>query len=255
MLLALLDDERSWLRSGIWLGLALSKYSLSLPLFIYFLLRGRYKTLAVGVLAQAAGVFVLSLITHRAPIAILWEYLEILQVHTSLPGIHLGSLFPDAPLAGWGAVAVMTACVAAALVVWLRKHPPRHQEKSWFSKISGNHIFTALVLWTLLAAYHRAYDTFVAILFIALIVYGLNHGHAWQISPRQLRSLAWLTALAYIPLSLPARGISFVTGSLDSQRLSRWLDFQGGLLTLTLLALLAITLWLLFRITDPEVEA
>jgi hypothetical protein len=148
----------------------------------------------------------------------------------------------------------MTAAVAAALVVWLRRHPHRQQEKRWFSSLSGNHIFTALVLWTLLAAYHRAYDSFVAILFIALIVYGLKHGRTWQISPRQLRSLAWLTALAYIPLSLPARGISFLTGSLDNQSLSRWLDFQGGLLTLTLLALLAITLWLLFQLNDPEVE-
>jgi hypothetical protein len=252
MLLALLSMRRSWLEAGVWLGLALSKYSLSLPVFIYFIVKKQYRAAVTGLVVQALASALLGALTHTSPAVIVYEYLQILGVHTNLPGIQLGSLFPGPPFVGIAATVAMTLIVFMALLVWLRRFSSRLVLDAWLEQFSGNHLMAALMLWTLLVAYHRAYDSFVAILFFAMVIYGLSGDVRWRLISSQKKALAIGSVLAYVPLSLPARGITFIARAIPDESLARWLDFQGALLTLTLLGLLAATLWLLYRITMVE---
>ena len=253
MLLALLSLRRSWLAAGVWLGLALSKYSLSLPVFIYFIVKKQYRAAVTGLLVQALAAVLLSVLTRTSPVVIVYEYLQILGVHTNLPGIQLGSLYPGSPFLGIAATAGMTLVLFIALMVWFRRLSGRLVLDSWLEQFSGNHLMTALMLWTLLVAYHRAYDSFVAVLFFAMVIYGLSGDVGWRLTSSQRKALAFSSVLAYIPLSLPARGITFIARALPDESLVRWLDFQGALLTLTLLVMLAATLWLLYHIDLYEI--
>ncbi len=291
MLLALLSGRKSWLSGGIWLGLALSKYSLALPVFVYFLLKREYRLLITALVVQLLGAVLVGMIGQGSPIAVIGEYVEILKVHTGLPGIHLASLFPDSALAGLLASAVMTLAVAVGLFSQLRRQ--KAGDSALSEKVAAlpqddiqgivrtkndaedaalvqediqstdllqkdtidvpgqfadYHILTALTLWTLLVGYHRAYDSLVAIFFFALVIFGLTRADTWQVKSWQRVALAIGSALAYLPLSLPARGITVISGALPDSSLAIWLDFQGGLLTLTLLVLLAAALWLLGRV-------
>jgi len=197
-------------------------------------------------------VLLLAGLTRTSPLAIPIEYWQILSLHVGLPGIHLGSLFPGSPAIGILLATAMTIAAAAALIIWYRRSVVMLRGSRWLEVFSDDHLLSALFLWTLLVAYHRAYDSFIAILFFALVVYGLNSRHAWQLSERGRKAVAIFTVLAYIPLSLPARGITFFAQAIPSESLLHWLDFQGGLLTLTLLALLAAILWLLYKISFRE---
>ncbi len=250
MLLALISIRRSWFAAGVWLGLALSKYSLSLPVFIYFIIRKKYLAAITSLLVQAIAAALLGILTRTSPFTVFYEYIQILGVHTGLPGIQIGSLFPDSPNASIAAAAMMTFAVFVILFIWLRRHTGVSAPNSWFEQFSGYHIVTALVVWTLLVAYHRAYDSFIAILYFALVIYGLSNRVSWRLSSLQRRVFTIGTVLAYIPLSLPARGITWINRAIPNETLAGWLDFQGKLLTLTLLLILAVILWLLNKI-DP----
>jgi len=173
MMLALVSMRRSWLVSGLWLGLALSKYSLSLPVFIFFIIKKQYRAALTALLVQALAVLLLAALTHTSPLAIPFEYWQILRVHTSLPGIHLASLFTGSPTAGFlAAIAVTAAALRLSCLVPAsqRRDPGKH----WLEQFSDNHLLSVLLLWTLLVAYHRAYDSFIAIVFFAMMVYGLS---------------------------------------------------------------------------------
>ncbi len=60
MLITLLSMERSWFGSGLSLGVALSKYSLSLPVFLFLIYKKKFEALLVTIGVQILG----SLRTH-----------------------------------------------------------------------------------------------------------------------------------------------------------------------------------------------
>jgi hypothetical protein len=170
MLLAVISLRRSWLSAGIWLGLALSKYSLSFPVMIYFIIKKQYLAAFTALIVQLAAAALLAAWVGVSPLTIFGEYAGILRVHTGLPGIHLANLFLQEPVAGaaagTAAAILMTVVVAAVMFHWLRKDNALGDSNASLEQLANVHILPALTMWTLLVAYHRAYDSFVAILFL-----------------------------------------------------------------------------------------
>ncbi len=56
MMVALIFSKRAWYVSGLALGLALSKYSLSIPIFLFFLYQKNFKALLLAIAVQLTGV-------------------------------------------------------------------------------------------------------------------------------------------------------------------------------------------------------
>ncbi len=244
MLLAILAKERNWLPAGIAMGLALSKYSLALPLLLLFLMERKYRQIIVGLSIQVAAVVFLSAVTRQPIIQILVAYFRIFQFHTDQPGIQLASLLPAGSLASWVAVIILSLVVAGFLLFWLyKKKRVLSSEANPFVK---QVIFTILMMWALLVAYHRAYDTFVSILFISLTAEWLiKTGGSFQ---RQRWFLGILAGFAIVIMTLPARGISVIEQRTTSGFTAIWLRLQSSSITITLIAILVCSIWILYRL-------
>jgi hypothetical protein len=249
MLVTLIAMHKNGLLAGLALGLALSKYSLSLPVFIFLLLKRKFRIAFIAAAVQVFGIFILYLITQASPYQILEGYIQILRIHTGLPGIHLSTLFPDQNLLSLLATILLTVMVAIFLLIGRIKigAHAEHGLTSHGIQLEDLITVTILILWTLLVAYHRAYDTFLAILFIALIIYILAKPQIWQLTTIE-RTFLTISLLIYIVIMcLPARGISMLGVAVDNNFVTTWLDFQGRGLTLMLLFMLASAIWMLFR--------
>jgi SAM-dependent methyltransferase len=251
MLAAWLMASRNWLWAGIALGMALSKYSLGLPFFILFLLQKQYRLLAVALLFQAAGLLLLSLITNQPAVVIVQAQIQIFQIHAGLSGIHLGSLFQSPILSLISSISVSLIAIIS-IFIWFRKRSGRMGSRGIIhpSGIYGWHLASILVLWTLLVAYHRAYDTLLAAPVLALLLYGLAQGHIWAISRRQLSLLAVAGIAFYIVLTLPASSVAVLARWVSPELLAVWMNLHTVSITFALLGMLVIIVWLMTRI-DP----
>jgi hypothetical protein len=249
MLVTLIAMNKNGLLAGLALGIALSKYSLSLPIFIFLLLKKKFRIAFIAAGVQILGVFILWLITQASPFQILQGYIQILRIHTGLPGIHLATLFPDQTFLALLMTILMTVMVAIFLLKGRVKKGVLAEQGVMSQDIQLVDLVTVsiLILWTVLVAYHRAYDTFLAILFIALIIYILAGPQKWQLAKLERNFLTISLWFYIVIMCLPARGISMLGVAVDNDFVTTWLDFQGRGLTLTLLFMLASAIWMLFR--------
>jgi hypothetical protein len=255
MLLSLLWMDRRWPAAGIVCGIALSKYSIGLPLMVLFPVLRKSRLLAVAGLTQLAAIVGMFLLTSDSPLRIVEEYVRIFQEHVDSPGIHVATLMPGS--AAWAVVApiALTALTFGAMSCWLLL-PGRAKAISrgdaW-SKFAVLHVFTITMLWTLLVAYHRAYDTFVVVLYFAIVFHGLYRPSPWALSPRQHQALLVATAVGVAVMSLPANGISILGDRLFQDTwLTPWLNIQDRAFTVMPLLMLAGTIWLLFKLPAPR---
>lgn len=231
MLLALLTLPQNPALPGTFLGIALAKYSLALPLFLYLLYKRRYKVIGVGLIWQGVALLLVAWLGRVSPLSIAGNYVRLFLHHTGLPGIHLTSLFPESTILRATAVILLTIAVG-----WVLFRQYRIDQKA--NRILVDfYIFTILVLWTLLVAYHRAYDTAVIILFIALSVYELTHNN---INPIQKKVLMVFLGIFIIVLSIPSSLMAFV---LPAGLMPAWYQLVSAATTITLLAALLISTW------------
>ncbi len=231
MLLALLTADKKWWLSGLFLGIALAKYSLALPLFLFLLYKRRYAVVVVGLLVQGGALLLLSLLGGSPPWVIMGNYGRLLLHHTGFPGIHLASLFPQSTGLAFTAVSLMTIIVGGITFQQYRRQVAEKKPLLDF------YLFTILMLWTLLVAYHRVYDTAVFILFITLTVYELTDN---TLSQRQKTSWALLFSLFLLILSFPASVIGLV---LPADLMPTWYQLASAAMTLALLGALLLALW------------
>jgi hypothetical protein len=134
LLMLALKITSPWL-AGLVLGIALSKYSVAIPVAIVFLFRRDWIALAVAALVQFAGAVALSLWTGSTLLSILTEYLAIARMHAPQAGYQFQS-------------PVVDAVIAAALlaIAWWRFARRRYQ------------VLAFLCAGSLLVVYHRVYD-------------------------------------------------------------------------------------------------
>ncbi len=239
MLASLVIADKSPWASGIALGFALSKYSLSLPVMLLFIIERRWKSIATSATVQIAGLLAVSAISGQSPMAILSAYKEIMLIHTSMPGIHLANLFAPGSLTGSTAPILLSVGVFSALLAaGLRKTPSGFSINADFYTQNNRLVFDILLLWTLLVAYHRAYDSFIV---LSVLV------NAWRClrPPAQNEhAVVWRRlGIAGVLIStgvliLPASGLHNLLGTLGSITPGAWLQMHNALITWLLLGLL-----------------
>ncbi len=154
--------------SGIFLGIALSKYSLTFPGALYFLYKRWYRGLVVSGVVQCIGILVIALIGRTTPITVVDEYVQIMLKHVELPGMHLSasllaSLGPYASAIQW----FLTLGLVLTLLYWYYTHRPLDQDDGLAVPIL---LLIITMQWNLLIFYHRRYDHVAEILFLVVIM-------------------------------------------------------------------------------------
>ena len=241
MLLTLLTAKKHWMIAGLALGVALSKYSLALPILLFLLFKRKYRAAALSLAVQAAGVLLLTVLTGASPVQVLAEYVQMLSLHANYPGIHLASLLPPASPLGVPLALGFSVLVLGLAGFWAAF---RYPNLSLADKDLGEmHILTCLVLWTLLVAYHREYDTFLFIFFICLVTYGLSR---WRLSERVKNGLSVLLIFFVLWMSRPgAVTLSFLPAVLAQQ----WVQVSANFATLILILISGITIALMYALS------
>ena len=238
--------------AGILLGIALSKYSLSIGFFLYLLLFERnYRSTLTALAVQTLGLLGLSMMSGTAVVDIIREYLFMLLHHSQMEGIHVASLFPSKPWEFQIAI-ILTLAVSLPLLLW-HNRSKEHILNKQLSPTHRHHLLTVLSLWALLVGYHRAYDAVLYILFISLGLQLYQSPGTWRLTLRNRNILLVFLAVTTIFFMLPAGSIirDFLPGRIGSA----WILFSVRMTTLILSAALAITLFLLFRLRGNHTMA
>lgn len=250
ILCTLLLEPKDWFLAGISFGFALSKFNLTLPLLLFLLFERKYKIIILAAIVQFSGILGLWIITGTSPLLIVQEYVQILQVvASSLAGIQLSSLLP--PGSAW----IIPVNLIFSLVIWAPNLMWILQNRPSFKSNKINavkfHILVILFLWSTLISYHMSYDATIYILFISLLIFGLQN-QIWDISKKEKIILIPLFILCIIFMELPGN-ITFLF--LPDRINHLWLTFMDKAITITLLISTFISLWLLFRVKKDGLSA
>ncbi len=238
--LLLRRTHRVW--SGILLGLSLSKYSLSLGaalVLVWENRRANWLILGIAGLVQIGGLLLMSLFTADAPWTLLRDYVDVLRVFAdSAHGYQLALLFPSGSALQVVAPLLLTISVFAFLI-WQRVSRPWPPEVFGLARYE---VFTILVLWTLLVAYHGIYDLAVAILVVPLGLLLCYQPDVWALSTR---SRNWLRGLGLLALGLLMLPGTIVETVLPAELVAAWLLLFDRAIVLAILLLLLLLMWLL----------
>jgi hypothetical protein len=241
MLIALIFSKRAWVIAGLALGLALSKYSLSIPIFLFFLYQKKFEILLLAVAVQVSGVIGIAALSGGTPVKIISENIMLFFRLFDQPGVHLSRWFEFISNNHFMTIIpslVMTALVFSPVLLWLQRIPPGTVEQR---EIHDFHLLTILFLWTILVAYHRLYDTLILIFFVILVFKGLARPGTWELSHRGRNALlAFMVIFIPLILILPAR----IVDLLLPFYYGRVSDF---ITTILLVIMLAISMFLLWR--------
>lgn len=243
MLLAI-STNKDWL-GGIALGIALSKYSLSLSAVILLMLEKRYCKIVGGLLLQVLGLLLLGFITSEPLGNILKAYLVIAQSHLGQPGVHIAATFSRG-WSGWLLTFLLSAVVIGAIYFYLSKakYSPSLLARPLLRPI----MFNILMLWILLVTYHRAYDTLVTITFISLGAELLLTAN--NLSRTRQGALAIAMGGIVVALLLPAKGAERIIPEIAFLFTATWSRLHNLVVTLSLLSALLISIWALYH-PDP----
>ena len=239
MLAAILVRKRSWLLSGVLLGVAVSKYSLALPAALWLLIDRRYLVLVTALAVQVAGLFLISSLGSYTPFETVAVYVKLMLVHVGAEGIHIAYMFApqyhmlaNLLVAGGSLILLWQLCRW-----WWRTRPVEDADALPF--------LTVVSLWTLLAAYHRSYDVVLVGFFLVLGTAMVWHA---RLPVRQARALVAFMAVAMVVLGT-------VRGIVPSGLYDQWLTpVEQGSTTLTLLAMLGVSMWFLEAGSYREAE-
>jgi hypothetical protein len=257
MMIALIFSKRAWYIAGLALGLALSKYSLSLPIFLFFLYQRNFKALVLAVTVQLAGIAGMAALSGGTPVTIVKENIMLFFRLFDQPGVHLSRWFEfisDNHFMTLIPSLLMTALIFIPMFLWLQRAPRGTVEQE---EIRDFHVLTILFIWTLLVAYHRMYDTLILIFFVILIFKGLARPGIWELSNRGRNALlAFMAVFIPLILILPAR----IVDLLLPFYYGRVGDFITTILLVAMLAISMILLWrylhnMRLKITQKETDS
>lgn len=244
MLGSLLLRERHPLWAGVLLGFALSKYSLAIAVVLFLVWEWRRRNLWILVTAaavQVGSLLVISWISRVPPWAIVVDYVDIFKLFLSAQhGLRLGMLFPNNAFLEIAIPLLLTVCVLG-LLAWLRL---RRTWPATTYELAGYEAFTALVLWSLLAAYHGIYDYATAITAAPLGLLLLQAPATWGLSGKQQMAALAAMGMGFAVLIMPGTAVeTFLPPDLAQS----WLWLFDRLLILAILTLLVTTVWLATR--------
>ena len=247
MLIALLFARRSWQIAGSALGVALSKYSLSLPVFLFFLYKRKFRLLLLAIAIQLFGLLGLSAIGRTSPVTIVMENIQLFSQLFDQPGIHLArffEIFTKNQLLTEIPVVIMTMLVFIPLFFWLRGLTSITEAGE---DVLDLHLLTILFAWTMLVAYHRLYDTLILLFFIVLVFKGLAYPNVWKLNPGNRTMLLAYLAIAPLIWILPARIV-------DKALPHYYGTNSDAVTTIFFLVMLALSMFLLRRFLQNNMQ-
>lgn len=169
MLLAVVLMPEHPLLAGICCGIALSKYSMGVTVWLLFLYKRRYFSALCAIGVQILGVIGLNLLTGSTFWNVISAYRDLLLLHVNLPGIHLqGGLLNGMPVVAWASVLLIT--LGLGFVVWRKQKlvglAPALQPLTNMDLL----LWCIAIVWSVLAFYHRLYDNVLILVPIVFMV-------------------------------------------------------------------------------------
>lgn len=229
--------------AGILLAIAVSKYTVGFPAFLYFFCRRWWRGLISCVVTHLLGILIIAAVGNASPLQVIRAYvlssLLVLRQATDY-SIHLLAL-------GWGIVGYLlvgsiTFAVIWALVIWYHKA----------SSLIRKDMLTALTLvgigslWSLLSLYHGRQDMVVAFIFIAIIVQRVGRDRVrglsnYRLTSMQAHLLYLITIFVFLAWSLPVYAFIGYTAY-------KWMY------AICNIGVLAVLVLLLFKIQLPVIQ-
>lgn len=238
MLLAITVAPLRPAMAGVLLGIALSKYSLTFPGFLYFLCQRWYRSALIAGGIQGLSLLIAAAISQTSPLTIAMEHISLMLKHTNMPGLHLWApIWQDLGSVIWIVLVVISVGLFLALARWNRIALSSSLSMAR-NPLASTVLLVVMMQWNLLALPHRRYDHVVGILFLALAALGgsLSPPRS-QLLVSQSMGLQILAGLAAGIWILP---LYYVLGE----------NLYLKAFSLTNLAAFAVAVWMLFRATS-----
>ncbi|MCR4907660.1 MAG: DUF2029 domain-containing protein [Lachnospiraceae bacterium] len=134
--------------AGVLLAFSMFKYTLTLPLALYFVFRRRFKELAITAVIHLTATFAAMRLTGRPFFYLLIEPLRVSMALSGEGSLDIGSII------GGGALSVALTFLLLLILLILSVRMTR---KDGAERL----LFTLLLLCSLVMTYHRSYDFFV----------------------------------------------------------------------------------------------
>lgn len=238
----LLWRKERWLLSGVCLGVALSKYSLALPVFLYALYKRRWRVALISFVVQFSGLLIVWGITGSDPMTIIKAYYAIAMEHAIMPGLHLqGVLKPETWLHQWSPLLISLIVFPLIWLGWKRQRSK--------SILHDTVVLVTLLIWGLLSTYHRIYDAVLIFPFITLMVVWWQNPTIWTV-PQPLRFT--IIGATIFGLILPILPSWQIRNAISWSFVSQLLTLIEQSVTILLLYMLCVLLLLCFIQTEQS---
>jgi hypothetical protein len=247
MLSALLFQHQGHrLAAGVVLGVALSKYSMALPLLVLFFLWKEYRIVLYAAAVQFAGLFLLALLSTTSPISIFLEYVNMAFLYVDSPGIHLANYLPKSVALNLFITLLGFVLMVIVYLVTTRREQRLAPDHQSFTPIFQISIF---LMTGLLMNYHRLYDCTMSILPMGLILLAVSHPGFFALERRHVIGLSGILAVSIAFQLMPGYAVSIV---LPESMVQTWINMLPMFATTSVLALLLGNLWLYIRLTKAQ---
>ena len=143
------EEKKNDIAAGIALCVSYFKYTLTVPLALYFVYKRRWKMLVISVLPHIVLTFVASIYLNDSFFNMLIKPLKVSSALTSEGSMDIGSY-----LGGGSLTMLLTVMLLGLLLVLAFMLRPN----------CDSSLIAILTMWSMIITYHRSYDYFVIIL-------------------------------------------------------------------------------------------
>ena len=182
--------------AGLALGIGLSKYTLGISLFVYFIYKRQWWSLLIAVVVQCFGFIILSVAVNTSLPTTIISYLQMVSFHTNSGGVHIGNYLPMS----WVLSSIIVTS-GFALVAWLLLRKPLVAPQ--FAEKRDLIVFCLCINWSLLTIYHAYYDVSLVILNTFVLISIIQNPLEWRISERLRRPLIIYFVVMSVLLAAP----------------------------------------------------
>lgn len=232
-----LSQKKLNLFAGVILGLALSKFSLSVPILLYFLYKRQWSIVITGCVIQFLAVAVLVFVVGGSLTEGVSNYRNQLSTlagayHINL--IHIAGHFPHRA-DQFAQLAIILSLLMFGLI-WFAVI--RYRGRCTSKGLWDFAILSFLNTWGLLVFYVQQYDVGTSIFAISLIISAIFQSHRWNLSSSQKMGVIILASISlFCIISFP--GLSYI-GFIRPL----WAPIRWKLMTVGVAGLMLTTLWL-----------
>lgn len=241
LILALLF-KKNWVISGILLGFGISKYSVGLPVFLYFLLQRKNSTIMVSILVQAIAILLLIPFKSGSPLNTLMAYFKIIAVNYSQDGVHLAARFTD------GTLPTILSVIVLIVLILMMVRQDRITLKPEESIVDLNDL-NLMTLAVFLIAYHQIHDMSFMIFFLLLFLAKAVESEGYWFNRASYPIYILITMLVVPLLLFPALpGQLYVRFEIFKDMPLHWISMES-VSTIVLILMFALSVW--FQLQVP----